>query len=276
MPPLLNKMCRLPSQRLRRSAAELLSHNEKLQAENVRLRGNQAVLQDKVANDALTKLWTRHVAVEAINNVIAMAHRNNNKAIAFTLIDLDDFREINKRWGMAMGDLVLATIGELLKDAVRPTDRVIRVGGEEILIVAAEDHPDESLAYTNRIREIIAKQNFTLPHGVRLQNKWFFRAGSSPPATILLPDNRTIPEDTIFSSDTTIPEDSELLAGISFHITASMGIAHILLENCPDDTETFEPKDQNSFMGRVMACSDRGLRRAKNAGKNCCYTLTQR
>jgi len=66
-------------------------------------------------------------------------HRGN---LALTILDLDDFKRVNDKFGHAIGDLLLQTVATVLKDTVRDTDIVARYGGEEFAILLPDT--DES------------------------------------------------------------------------------------------------------------------------------------
>lgn len=63
--------------------------------------------------------------------------RGTNQADVFGVfgVDIDHFKEINDRFGHEAGDRVLKELGRILKDSIRVNDVVIRMGGEEFLIV---------------------------------------------------------------------------------------------------------------------------------------------
>lgn len=59
-------------------------------------------------------------------------------AIAVMLVDLNDFKRINDVWGHAAGDTMLCAVTRSLQDALRATDRVGRIGGDEFVVVLSE------------------------------------------------------------------------------------------------------------------------------------------
>ena len=57
------------------------------------------------------------------------------REMAVLMLDLDYFKGINDTYGHAMGDAVLKQVGQILRSAVRRTDRVYRYGGEEFVVI---------------------------------------------------------------------------------------------------------------------------------------------
>lgn len=88
----------------------------------------------QIQQDALTGLPNRTLLDDRIQQAIRRARRNK-QAAAVLLLDIDDFRLINDKYGRAAGDHVLRTVAQRLTDAVRTTDSVVRLGGDEFVIV---------------------------------------------------------------------------------------------------------------------------------------------
>ena len=85
-------------------------------------------------HDTLTGLPNRLVLQQRTDQVIARAHRHGG-AFALALIDLDRFKQINDTLGHAAGDEVLKIVAERLKDSVRSSDTVVRMGGDEFALL---------------------------------------------------------------------------------------------------------------------------------------------
>lgn len=87
----------------------------------------------QASHDALTGLLRRHAAQDAFQQFYS--NNKNCKAYCF-LMDLDGFKWANDTYGHAVGDSVLNITAERLKNCVRSTDIVCRLGGDEFLIVS--------------------------------------------------------------------------------------------------------------------------------------------
>jgi diguanylate cyclase (GGDEF)-like protein len=72
------------------------------------------------------------------------------------MIDVDGFRAVNNRLGHLRGDEVLREVARFLLENVRETDRVIRYGGDEFLVLMPETD-GESLRVASRLKERIAE-----------------------------------------------------------------------------------------------------------------------
>jgi diguanylate cyclase (GGDEF)-like protein/PAS domain S-box-containing protein len=84
--------------------------------------------------DYLTDLPNRALFLDVLNHSVALAKRNKNKA-AVLFLDLDGFKHINDTLGHDAGDLLLKGVSTRLKKAIRNSDTVARVGGDEFIIV---------------------------------------------------------------------------------------------------------------------------------------------
>jgi diguanylate cyclase (GGDEF)-like protein len=75
---------------------------------------------------------------DRLGQAIKLAKRSGNR-VGLLAIDLDGFKQINDTLGHPVGDVVLATIANRLQASVRGSDTVIRIGGDEFLVIA-QDH----------------------------------------------------------------------------------------------------------------------------------------
>jgi len=112
-------------------ALELFADQAGRALENARAaerdRRRVAELTDVALRDELTGLGNRRHGVEVLDGVVA--------SDVIAVVDVDGLKQTNDTYGHAMGDQILAALGEYLRDQVRMPDEVARIGGDEFLIV---------------------------------------------------------------------------------------------------------------------------------------------
>ncbi|HCK16877.1 MAG TPA: diguanylate cyclase [Thalassospira sp.] len=91
-------------------------------------------IRDLAFHDPLTRLPNRIIFEDRLSRAIERANRHQ-KQVAVVFIDLDGFKLINDELGHAAGDRVLVNTGQRLVNAVRATDTVARIGGDEFTII---------------------------------------------------------------------------------------------------------------------------------------------
>jgi diguanylate cyclase (GGDEF)-like protein len=94
----------------------------------------QEDLAHKAMHDPLTALPNRLLFQDRLDQAIRLATRNNSH-LAVLLLDLDGFKAVNDTFGHACGDLVLQALGARLAVAVRASDTVARIGGDEFALL---------------------------------------------------------------------------------------------------------------------------------------------
>jgi diguanylate cyclase (GGDEF)-like protein len=88
-------------------------------------------------HDPLTGVLNRSLLHDRIHQAIEFAKRNQCRVGIF-LIDLDGFKKINDTFGHAAGDGVLTIVANRMKDSIRATDSIVRMGGDEFVIVLTD------------------------------------------------------------------------------------------------------------------------------------------
>jgi diguanylate cyclase (GGDEF)-like protein len=94
--------------------------------------------------DPLTKLWNRHGMDMLAEREMTGAERLR-QPVSVMMIDVDYFKQINDRFGHPGGDIVLREVAQRIRSAVRPSDVVVRYGGDEFFVLA-RDCPDKLAA----------------------------------------------------------------------------------------------------------------------------------
>jgi len=106
--------------------------------------------------DSLTNVFSRSFLRELLQGEIARAERNT-RPLGLVMCDVDNFKQVNDRYGHLMGDYVLAQIAGILKACVRGSDYVVRYGGDEFLLVLSETDESGSRTVMNRIRQKVTE-----------------------------------------------------------------------------------------------------------------------
>lgn len=109
--------------------------------------------------DELTQLYIRDVFDVTLTKNIDEAKRTNT-AICLLLIDIDDFKQVNDKYGHQAGDEVLHDIGTCVNKIVREMDLAARYGGEELAIILPDCNIEQGYITGERIRKDIEKLKF--------------------------------------------------------------------------------------------------------------------
>ena len=120
------------------------------------LEAGQAALRTLSRLDPLTGLANRRALDDRLGYEVAR-HRRHRRAFALLVLDLDDFKRINERFGHAGGDELLRDMGRSLRSAVREQDTVARLGGDEFCVLAPETDREEAVHLESRLREAVAR-----------------------------------------------------------------------------------------------------------------------
>ena len=114
-------------------------------------------LEYEINHDSLTGLANRNLLWDRLEQALSASQRNK-ALVAVLLLDLDNFKDINDTMGHDAGDEVLKMIARRLQSAVRDTDTVARLSGDEFVLIL---YNQPSLRYTlrmiDRLREELAK-----------------------------------------------------------------------------------------------------------------------
>lgn len=101
--------------------------------------------------DAVTNVFTRSFLHDLLQGEIARAERTN-RPLTLIMSDLNNFKQVNDRYGHLMGDYVLSQVASILKSCVRGSDYVVRYGGDEFLILLPETDAKGGDIVRQRIR----------------------------------------------------------------------------------------------------------------------------
>jgi diguanylate cyclase (GGDEF)-like protein/PAS domain S-box-containing protein len=112
------------------------------------------IIKPSNSNDPLTGLANRKVFDDYSDKLRKLAIRNK-KSISVAFIDLDNFKSVNDRLGHQVGDVVLCEVARLLRNYIRGSDIVARVGGDEFILCLYDIAGH--LALKNTLDQLISK-----------------------------------------------------------------------------------------------------------------------
>ena len=141
---------------------------QKLEAEMVkrrevekRLLKSEKMYKDLSITDDLTQLFNSRYFYKNLDKEIDRLVRYK-QTLSLLLIDIDDFKKINDRYGHLKGDEVLKTTGRIIQDCLRKPDTAYRYGGEEFTVLLPETGIEAAMNVAERIRKRFEAQDFAL------------------------------------------------------------------------------------------------------------------
>jgi diguanylate cyclase (GGDEF)-like protein len=152
---------RVAAEESSREAAQLREHSRTLTELSQQLQREREMFARQALVDPLTGLANRRALEQAF---AALAADAPNAVRTVAVADIDHFKDINDRFGHAVGDEVLRVVGSTLERFARREDLVCRYGGEEFVLVLGSY--DERMAHsvTERIRAAIEAHRWASIH----------------------------------------------------------------------------------------------------------------
>ena len=136
---------------------------------NEELKRTNNVLQEASLTDPLTCLRNRRYFLETIEGDVdhvlrsyADNHDQRTRDLIFYLIDADNFKEVNDRYGHDVGDRVLIEMARRISTAIRHSDVLVRWGGEEFLILSRYTDRGEAKTLSARVLAAVSDTPFAL------------------------------------------------------------------------------------------------------------------
>jgi len=129
-----------------------------LQAERKEL---QASLRRLAEHDPLTGLWNRRRFEEELNREAARCKRYAERS-AVLMIDLDDFKNVNDTHGHQAGDELLKLVASRIRAALRESDSIARIGGDEFAAILPNLAPEAVQNVAYKLRQVILASSITV------------------------------------------------------------------------------------------------------------------
>jgi len=155
-----------PFRRRTRPVSEFAADAATLAVENTKLREELETLRRVAMHDSLTGLHNRRYFEQRIASELARYERFGDD-VSVLLIDVDDFKRVNDRWGHAKGDEVLVWVAAFLTSQLRTLDVVCRLGGDEFAVILPATSEAGALICAERLRQVLTETSKGARHRVR-------------------------------------------------------------------------------------------------------------
>jgi diguanylate cyclase (GGDEF)-like protein len=136
-------------------------------------------INELITKDDLTLAYNRRFFEEYLVEEMERARRYS-KPLSLIFLDLDGLREVNNRFGHAMGSRTLQEAAARVMNAVRTIDKVVRYGGDEFCIILPETEWKGALEVAERIRQRLAATPFLLEETGGIEITGSFGVASYP------------------------------------------------------------------------------------------------
>ncbi len=118
------------------------------------VRRRDSTIRKMTVTDELTGLWNHNYIYRRLREEMKKTRRYG-RPFSIVIVDLDDFKGINERYGHSGGDLILINTSKIIAETIRGADLAGRFGGEEFMILVPESDQDGASRLANRLLERI-------------------------------------------------------------------------------------------------------------------------
>lgn len=118
-------------------------------------------LEQQAIRDPLTELYNRRYALSQATIEIKKAQRHDASPLSLMMMDIDNFKQINDKYGHDVGDVVLREVADIMRQQCRASDMLCRYGGEEFFILLPDTAVTGAMTIAEKIRLAIQGHNFS-------------------------------------------------------------------------------------------------------------------
>lgn len=129
---------------------------EKLASVTGRLRATNLELEKMALLDPLTELYNRRGLQQVLSREMQISLREKCPRPLALFLDIDDFKKTNDTLGHPVGDILLKEIAQKIRESVRMSDHVARIGGDEFILLLPKTKFHEGIRLAERLRMAIS------------------------------------------------------------------------------------------------------------------------
>lgn len=131
-------------------------------------RNMEEALRDMASKDPLTGIYNRRSFMELARQLLSRSNRYG-EPMAFLVLDVDHFKQVNDTWGHAAGDDALRQVASSCAGVLREYDILGRLGGEEFIVAVPGAGGEEAAAVGERLRRAVARVAMPMESGETLR-----------------------------------------------------------------------------------------------------------
>jgi len=146
--------CKLES-RVSHASQELQNAYQQLTVQANELRSMNKELEVLSVTDPLTGLFNRRYFERLMDSEVMLSIRND-ETISIILLDIDNLKGINERYGHSGGDAVIRNVGRLISEHVRHSDVACRYGGDEFFILCRHATISNAVGFADDLHHTLA------------------------------------------------------------------------------------------------------------------------
>jgi len=161
----------------------------------VKLRIKSRELERIAMMDPLLDIANRRLLEQRIQDELDLYNRAPRHS-ALIFIDIDNFKEVNDRFGHEVGDALLVSVSKILHAATRKSDTPARLGGDEFVILLPDTTPEEAMVVATRILEASALLTVKPEH--RFRCTLSIGIASAAPGMFLVPHWLKAADDALY------------------------------------------------------------------------------
>ena len=136
----------------------LIVLSERVRSHNRAIADSYGELQKfehHATTDALTGLGNRHSMEDSFPREIERC-KKNDEPVSLIMIDVDNFKDFNDRFGHIAGDRALSAVSRILRKFFRPRDILVRYGGDEFAVLLPQVDAEAALVIADRVRRSVS------------------------------------------------------------------------------------------------------------------------